>query len=84
MRAFVSSDINSPNNHITALLFLHESEAIDYYHRLTSQVQDDWFGLMRVLGQRFHCISRQPVYLSRMLTLKESEFLGHADFVREF
>ena len=39
---------------------------------------------MRVLGQRFDCISHEPVYLSRMLSLKESEFPRHADYVREF
>ena len=39
---------------------------------------------MRLLGQRFDCISQEPVYLSRMLSLKESEFHRHADYVREF
>ena len=38
----------------------------------------------RVLGQRFDCISHEPVYLSRMWSLKESEFPRHADYVREF
>ena len=47
-------------------------------------MQDDWFRLMRVLGQRFDCISHEPVYLWRMLSLKESEFPRHADYVREF
>ena len=37
-------------------------------------VQDDSLGLMRVLGQRLDCIFHEPVYLSRMLSLKESEF----------
>ena len=37
-----------------------------------------------MLGQRLDCISREPVYLSRMLTLRESEFLRHADYVKEF
>ena len=37
-----------------------------------------------MLGQRFDCISHAPVYLSRMLTLRESEFPGHADYVKEF
>ena len=31
---------------------------------------------MRVLGQRFDFICNEPVYLSRMLSLKESEFLN--------
>ena len=39
---------------------------------------------MRMLGQHSDCISHEPVYLSRMLTLKESEFSGHADYVTEF
>ena len=37
-----------------------------------------------MLSQRFDCISHEPVYLSRMLSLKESEFPRHADHVREF
>ena len=37
-----------------------------------------------MLGQCFDCISHQSVYLSRMLTLKESEFPRHADYVKEF
>ena len=57
---------------------------MEYYHSLTKAVHDDWFELMRVLGQRFNCISHEPVYLSRMLTLKESEFCRHADYVKEF
>ena len=40
--------------------------------------------LMRVLGQRFDCISNEPVYLSKIVSLKESEFPGHADYVKEF
>ena len=39
---------------------------------------------MRVLGQRFDCISHEPVYLSKMLTLRESELPRHADYVKEF
>ena len=35
-------------------------------------------------GQRFDCISHEPVYLSRMLTFRESDFPGHADYVKEF
>ena len=74
MRAFIVSDISSPVDQVTALPFLPEGTAIDHYHSLTKQVQDDWFALMCVLGQRFDCISRQPVYLLRILTLRESEF----------
>ena len=74
MRAFILSNINSPNNQVTALPFPLEGDAINYYHRLTKQVQDDWFELMRVLGQRFDCISHEPVYSSHMLTMRESEF----------
>ena len=37
-----------------------------------------------MLGQRFDWISHEPVYLSRMLTLRESEFPRHADYVKEF
>ena len=64
--------------------FLLDGDAAEYYHSLRKVVQDDWFELMRVLGQRFDCISHEPVYLSRMLSLKESEFSRHADYVREF
>ena len=64
--------------------FLLDGDAAEYYHSLTKVVQDDCFELMRVLGQRFDCISHEPVYLSRMLSLKESEFPRHADYVREF
>ena len=46
--------------------------------------QDESFQFLRVLGQRFDCISHEPVYLSRMLTLRESEFPRHADYVRSF
>ena len=37
-----------------------------------------------MFGPRFDCISNDPVYLLRMLTLRESEFLRHADYVKEF
>ena len=74
MRAFILSNINSPLDQVTAIPFLLEGDAINYYHSLTKQVQDDWFELMFVLGQHFDCISHEPVYLSRMLTLRESEF----------
>ena len=37
-----------------------------------------------MLGQSFDCISHKPVYLSRMLTLKDIEFPRHADYVEEF
>ena len=52
--------------------FLLDGDAAEYYHSLTKVVQDDWFELMRVLGQRFDCISHEPVYLSRT-------FLAHAN-----
>ena len=84
MRAFILSDINSPVDQATALKFLLKGDAIDYYHSLLKQVQDDGFELMRVLGQGFDCISHEPVFLSRMLTLRESEFPRHADYVKEF
>ena len=47
-------------------------------------MKDALYESMRVPGQRFDCISHEPVYLSRMLTLKESEFPRHAAYVREF
>ena len=84
LRAFALSDITSPVNQVTTILFLLEGDAFGYYHSLTKVVQDDWLELMRVLGQRFDCICHEPVYLSRMLTLKESEFPRHADYVKEF
>ena len=84
MRAFALSDITSPVNQLTTIPFLLEGDAVEYYHSLTNVVQDDWFELMRVLGQRFDCISHETVYLSRMLTLREREFPRHADYVKEF
>ena len=83
-RAFALSDITSTVDQVTTIPFLLEGDAVEYYHSLTKVVQDDWFELMRVLGQRFHCISHEPVYLSRMLTSKESEFPRHADYINEF
>ena len=84
LRAFVVSYINLPLDQVTDLPFLLEGDTIDYFHSLTIQVQDDWFEVMRVLGQRFDCVSHEPVYLSRMLTLRESEFPRHAYYVKEF
>ena len=83
LRAFTLSDITSPVDQVTTISFLLDGDAAEYYHSLTKAVQDDWFELMRVLGQRFDCISHEPVHLSRMLSLKESEFPRHADYVRE-
>ena len=84
LRAFTLSDITSPVDQAATMSFLLDGDAAEYYHSLTKVVQDDWFELMRVLGQRFDCISHEPVFLSRMLSLKESEFPRHADYVREF
>ena len=69
---------------MTTISFLLDGDAAECYHSLTKAVQDDWFELMRVLGQRFDCISHEPVYLSRTLRLKESDFPRHADYVQEF
>ena len=82
--AFILSDLTSPVDQVTTISLLFEGDAAEYYHSLAKAVQDDWFELMCVLGQRFDCISHEPVYLSRMLSLKESEFPRHADYVREF
>ena len=79
MRAFALSDIISPVDQVTTIPFLLEGNAVEYYHSLTKVVQEDWSELMRVLGQRFDCISNGPVYLSRMFTLREIEFPRHAD-----
>ena len=84
LRAFTLLDITSPVHQVTTISFLLDGDAAEYYHSLTKAVQDDWFELMRVLGQHFDCISHDPVYLSRMLSLKESEFPRYADYVREF
>ena len=84
LRAFTLSDITSPVDQVTTISFLLDGDAAEYYHNLTKPIQDDWFELMRVLGQRFDCISHEPVYLSRMLSLKDSKFPRHADYVREF
>ena len=84
LRAFILSDITSPVDQVTNISSLLEGDAAEYYHSLTKAVQDDWFQLMCVLGQRFDRISHEPVYLSRMLSLKESDFPRHADHVREF
>ena len=64
--------------------FLLKGDAPDHHHSLLKQVQDDWFELMLVLGQRFDCVSHEPVYLSRMLSLRASEFAQHADYIKEF
>ena len=78
------SDITSLVDQETTIPLLLEGHAVEYYHSLTKVVQDDWLELMRVLGQRLDCISHEPVYLSRMLTLRESEFPRRADYVKEF
>ena len=83
LRAFTLSDITSLFHQVTTISFLLDGDAAEYYQGLTKAVQDDWFELMRVLGRRFDCISHEPVYLSRMLSLKESEFSRHAHYVRE-
>ena len=57
LRAFTLSDITSPVNQATTMSFLLDGDAAEYYHSLTKAVQDDWVELMRVLGQRFDCIS---------------------------
>ena len=84
LRAFILSDITSPVDQVTTISFLFEGDAAEYYHSLTKFVEDDCFELMRVFGQRFDCISHEPVYLLRMWSLKETEFPRHADYVREF
>ena len=84
LRASTLSDITSPVEQATTMSFLLGGDAAEYYHSLKKAVQDDWFKLMRVLGQRFDCISHEPVYLLRMLSLKESEFPRHADYVQAF
>ena len=84
MRAFVVSDITSPLDQVTTIPFLLKGDAVEYYHTFGTQVHDDWFELMRVLGQCFDCTSHEPAYLSRMLTLRESEFPPHADYVKKF
>ena len=84
MRAFALSDITSPVDQVTTVPLLLQGDAVEYYHSLTKVVQDDWFELMRVLGQRFDCISHEPLYLSRIFTLRQSEFPRHADYVKEF
>ena len=63
MRAFVPSDSTSPLHQATTIPFLLEGDAVEYCHCLTKHVQDDWFEVMRVLGQRVDCISHEPVYL---------------------
>ena len=81
LRTFTLSDITSAVDQAATMSFLLDGDAAEYYHSLTKVVQDDWSELMRVLGQRFDCISHEPVYLLRMLSLKESEFPRHADYV---
>ena len=51
MGAFALSDITSTVDQVTTIPFLLEGDVVDYYHSLTKVVQD-WFELMRVLGQR--------------------------------
>ena len=74
LQDFTLSDITSPVDQVTIISFLFDGDAAEYYPSLTKAVQDDWSKLMRLLGQRFDCISHEPVYLSRMLSLKESDF----------
>ena len=47
MRAFAVSDITSSLSHVTTIPFRLEGDAVEYYHSLTKQVQDDCFELMR-------------------------------------
>ena len=61
MRPLILSDINSPLDQVTAPPFLLQGDAIDYYHSLTKQVEDDCFEIMCVLGQHSDCISHEPV-----------------------
>ena len=61
MRAFALSDITSPFDQVTTILCLLEGDAVEYDQSLTKFVQDDLFQLMRVLGQRFDCISHEPI-----------------------
>ena len=61
LRAFTLSDITSPVDQAATMSFLLDGDAAEYYHSLTKVVQDDWFELMRVLGQCFDCISHEPV-----------------------
>ena len=84
LRAFILSDVSSPDDQVTTISFLLDGDAAWYYHSLTKAVQDDWFELMCVLVQRFNCLSHEPVYPSGLFSLKESEFPRHADYVREF
>ena len=82
MRVFISSDINSRHNQVTALPFLLDGDTIDYYQGLMKQVPNDWFGLMLVLGQCFDCMSHEPVYLSD--TEGKGTFPRHTDYLQEF
>ena len=84
MRAFALSDITSPVDQVTTIPLLLQGDAVEFYHSLTKVVQDDWFELMHVLGQRLDCISDEPLYLSRILTLRQSAFPRHADYVKEY
>ena len=70
MRAFALSDITSTVHQVTTILFLLEGDAVEYSHSLRNVVQDYWFELMHVLGQRFDCISHEPVYLSENVDLE--------------
>ena len=74
MRDFALSEISSPVDQVTTIPFLLEGDAVEYYHSLTKVVQDDWYEVMGVVGQRFDCIFHEPVYLSTTLTLREDEF----------
>ena len=48
LRAFTLLDITSPVDQGTAISFLLDGDAAEYYHSWTKAVQDDWFELMRV------------------------------------
>ena len=61
MRAFILSHVNSTLDQVSALRFFLKCDFIHNYHSFTKPVQDDWFKLMRVLGQRFNSVSHEPV-----------------------
>ena len=76
------SEINYLNEQVIALPFLLDCYGIDYHHSFTKDAQDNWDEFIPDLPQHFHYISHEPVYLSRMLHLKESEFTRRAGRVR--
>ena len=64
--------------------FLLNGNAIDFYHSLTEPPPHDCIELNKVMSRCFDGVSSEPIYLSRALSLHESMFAKHTDYIQEF